>query len=77
MCAKDMVVNWTDIEVFHLIGSWSEVGIQEQLEGCKQYKHIYVRLSTLLEERNINKTGEQRRTDKGEETLPRIQEDQR
>lgn len=55
-CTKDMAVNWTDIEVFHLIGSWSEVGIQEQLEGCKQYKRIYARLSTLLEERNINKT---------------------
>ena len=54
MHAKDMVVNWMDKEVFQLISCWSEEGIQEQLEGCKRNKHIYERLSTVLEEHNIN-----------------------
>ena len=55
-------MNWSDKEVFRLISCWSEEGNQEQLEGCKRNKHIYERLSTLLAEYNINKTGEQCRT---------------
>ena len=51
-----------DTEVFQLISCWSEEGIQEQLEGCKRNKHIYERLSKLLAEHNIEKTGEQCRT---------------
>ena len=57
-----MAVNWMDTEVFQLISCWSEEGIQEHLEGCKRNKHIYERLSKLLAEHNIEKTGQQCRT---------------
>jgi len=57
-----MAVNWTDSEVFLLISCWGEEGIQEQLEGCKRNKHIYERLSTLLAEHGVHKSGEQCRT---------------
>ena len=40
--------NWTDAEVFRLFQVWGEEGIQEQLEGAKQNKHIYEELAEDL-----------------------------
>ena len=56
---NNMVLNWTDAEVFQLISCWAKEGIQEQLEGCKRNKHVFERLSRSLAEHNIEKTGEQ------------------
>ena len=50
------------LKFFRLIQVWGEEGIQEQLEGAKQNKHIYEELVEDLVIYGIQKTGEQCRT---------------
>lgn len=54
--------NWTDSQVFKLIGVWGDEDIQEQLEGSKRNKHVYKSMAETLCVYGIEKTGEQCRT---------------
>ena len=54
-----MSSNWTDKDVFKLIQVWSEEGIQKQLEGARQNKHVYEKLSRKLVTYGIEKSGKQ------------------
>ena len=54
--------NWTDSQVFKLIGVWGDEDIQEQLEGSKRNKHVYERMAKTLRVYGIEKSGEQCRT---------------
>ena len=40
--------NWTDSQVFKLIGVWGDEDIQEQLEGSKRNKHVYERMANSV-----------------------------
>ena len=51
--------NWSDREVFLLIELWREEGIQEQLKGSKQNKHVYERLAVELTKTGSDKTADQ------------------
>ena len=53
---------WSENEVLQLINLWGEEGVQEQLEGSKRNKHVYIKISKALEKININKDCDQCRT---------------
>ena len=51
--------NWSDAEVLCLIQLWGEDSIQQQLEGAKRNKHVYLKLVSELQKTGSDKTAEQ------------------
>ena len=57
-----MSTSWMEGEVDNFIEQWGEQSIQEQLEGSKRNRHVYVKLSIALAKVGVKKSGEQCRS---------------
>ena len=45
---QKMAQAWKDEEKLKLIELWGESNIQEELEGCRRYNHIFYKLSSEM-----------------------------
>ncbi|XP_042315655.1 uncharacterized protein LOC121926610 [Sceloporus undulatus] len=51
--------NWSEAEVWALLGLWADAAVQAELESCLRNQHVFNRIAEVLRGKGVHRTGDQ------------------